>query len=58
MPDSLHNSSSGSEKAHGSWLFFAVVGAIILAIVLFLTIRPIGSDSGGGGSNPAPTSIK
>ena len=58
MADSPRNPSSGSDKARGSWIFFAVVGAIILAIILFLTIRPIGSDSGGGGSNPAPTSIK
>ena len=52
------SSSSQAEKARGSSLFFAVIGVIIVALVLFLIIRPVGSDTGGAGNSPVTTKLK
>ena len=51
-------SSSATEQGRSPWLFFAMAGFIILAIILFLIIRPVGGNSGGGASTPAATKVK
>ncbi len=52
------SSSPKAEKARGSSLFFAVIGVIIVVLVLFLVIRPVGSDMGGAGNSPVTTRLK
>ena len=53
MADSPQN--SGSDQARSPWLFVTIAGIILLAIVLFLVLRPVGN---GGNSGTSPTSTK
>ena len=53
MADSPKNPAS--DQARSPWLFLTILGIIILAIVLFLVLRPVGN---GGNSGTSPTSTK